>query len=77
MKLIIPGASGFLGVNLLTRLVTNKKILDAFDSIQIVDVLQYGNQKIPEAILNHPKIDFMQASIYEPSTFSNYLLGSF
>lgn len=70
MKLIIPGASGFLGVNLLERIVAHEEIMDTFESIQLVDILQYGYQNIPTAILDHPKVSFTQDSIYKPDVIS-------
>jgi dTDP-glucose 4,6-dehydratase len=64
MKLIIPGAAGFVGVNLLEAIMQDEQLLGRYNKIVLVDVLQYGVQKIPQTVLDNPKFEFIQDSIY-------------
>jgi dTDP-glucose 4,6-dehydratase len=54
-------------VNLLQRLDTQPDIATRFGRVLLVDPLQYGVQKIPEAILRNPRYRFVRGSIYDPA----------
>ena len=41
MKLVIPGAAGFVAVNLLQRIRADSRIGERFERIVLVDPLQY------------------------------------
>lgn len=73
MKLVIPGAAGFVAVNLLKRLVSEPGVADRFDSFMLVDPLQYGIQKLPRLVLEDPRCEFIQASVFEPEVLRGVL----
>lgn len=73
MKLVMPGASGFLGANLLDHILADDNILNRYDELILVDVLQYGEQKISSAVLNHPKVTFIKDSIYNPDVLNKVI----
>lgn len=65
MRLIIPGGAGFIGANLANKLFDDQQVLAKLDGIVVVDLLHYGEQKIPPHILNHNKFQFLKVSIYK------------
>ncbi|QIS23429.1 NAD-dependent epimerase/dehydratase family protein [Nocardia terpenica] len=68
-NIVIPGASGFLGVNLLRRIHTDPAFTD-YEQLVCIDPLQYGVQKIPAPILDSPRVRFECCSIYTPGTLT-------
>ncbi|GAB3862102.1 NAD-dependent epimerase/dehydratase family protein [Dactylosporangium cerinum] len=54
-------------MNLLQRLQTRPDIAGRFDTIVLVDPLQYGEQKIPPRLLADTRYRFVQGSIYDPA----------
>jgi dTDP-glucose 4,6-dehydratase len=54
-------------VNLLHRLATHPDVTIRYGNVVLVDPLQYGVQKIPDAILRNPRYRFVQGSIYDPA----------
>lgn len=71
MNLIISGASGFVGANLLDNLF--EKNVDTYEKIILVDILQYGIQKISKKVLEHPKVKFINGSIYDSEILASVL----
>ncbi len=65
MRIIISGASGFLGANLASFIFKNKVFMSKVQKVVLVDSLQYGNQKIDKEILENKKFQFIKASIYD------------
>jgi len=70
MNIVIPGAAGFVAVNLLSRIDADPVFTGRFNKVILVDPLQYGIQKIPETILADPRYEFVQGSIYDPAIVS-------
>lgn len=68
MKIIIPGAAGFVALNLLARLRTHPAFAE--HEFVLIDPLQYGRQRIPRVVLDDPRVRFEQRSIYEPGLIS-------
>lgn len=66
MNIVIPGAAGFVAVNLLRWLDADPAIAERFEKIVLVDPLQYGIQKLPRTFLEGPRYEFIQGSIYDP-----------
>ncbi|WP_280491188.1 NAD-dependent epimerase/dehydratase family protein [Nocardia asiatica] len=64
-NIIIPGAAGFIGVNLLAHLCSDPAFAD-YQELILVDPLSYGVQKIAPEILADPRVRFEHASIYAP-----------
>jgi dTDP-glucose 4,6-dehydratase len=64
---VIPGAAGFVAVNLLDRLHADPALTGRYEKIILVDPLQYGVQKIPDTLLADPRYEFVQGSIYDPA----------
>ncbi len=64
MNLIISGASGFLGTNIVEQISQDNEFLAKFDKVMLVDTLQYGEQKIDSNILKNKKFKFIKDSIY-------------
>ncbi|MBI1759382.1 MAG: NAD-dependent epimerase/dehydratase family protein [Actinobacteria bacterium] len=56
-----------MAVNLLDRLHTDAALTSRYDKVILVDPLQYGVQKIPEAVLADPRYEFVEGSIYNPN----------
>ncbi|MEU7631687.1 NAD-dependent epimerase/dehydratase family protein [Nocardia sp. NPDC049220] len=73
-NLVITGASGFIGVNLLRRIHADPAF-DRFDRLVLIDPLQYGIQKIPAEILHDERVLFEQASIYSPAVVARLIRG--
>lgn len=70
MKLIIPGAFGFVGRNLLKSIAADTHFAAQFDKIILVDILQYNQ---PTSIL--PKhAEFIKGSIYEKNIIDTVVL---
>jgi len=67
INIVISGAAGFVGVNLLPRLDTHADIAARYRRVILVDPLQYGVQKIPPTILSDPRYWFVQGSINDPA----------
>jgi dTDP-glucose 4,6-dehydratase len=61
-------------VNLLQRLDTHRDIAARFNRLLLVDPLQYGVQKIPDAILDNPRYTFVRGSIYD-SAVAEHAIG--
>lgn len=70
MKLVIPGAAGFVAVNLLQRIQADSRIGARFERIVLVDPLQYEVQKVPKQILDDRRCEFVYGSIYDPRVLS-------
>lgn len=68
-NIVITGASGFLGVNLLRRIHT-EPAFTGYRQLVLIDPLQYGVQKIPAPILDNPRVRFERCSIYTPGTLT-------
>jgi dTDP-glucose 4,6-dehydratase len=68
-NIIIPGAAGFIGVNLLRRLHADPAFA-GYENLILVDPLLYGVQKIPDEILADPRVRFERASIYAPGVLA-------
>ncbi|WP_280249202.1 NAD-dependent epimerase/dehydratase family protein [Nocardia abscessus] len=64
-NIIIPGAAGFIGVNLLRR-IHRDPAFAGYEQLVLVDPLLYGVQKIPPEIMADPRVRFERASIYTP-----------
>ncbi|WP_328435825.1 NAD-dependent epimerase/dehydratase family protein [Nocardia puris] len=64
-NIIIPGAAGFIGVNLLRRIHTDPAF-SGYTQLILVDPMLYGVQKIAPEILADPRVRFEHASIYTP-----------
>lgn len=64
-NIIITGAAGFVGVNLLRHIHSHPAFAD-YEQLILVDPLLYGVQKIPPEILADPRVRFERASIYTP-----------
>ncbi|WP_067837338.1 NAD-dependent epimerase/dehydratase family protein [Nocardia lijiangensis] len=64
-NIVIAGASGFIGVNLLRR-IRRDPAFEQYEKAVLVDPLQYGVQKIPPRILADERVCFEQSSIYAP-----------
>ncbi|WP_280311838.1 NAD-dependent epimerase/dehydratase family protein [Nocardia abscessus] len=73
-NIVISGASGFIGVNLLRR-IHRDPAFERFDRLVLVDPLQYGVQKIPPQILADERVSFEQTSIYAPGV-AERLIGA-
>jgi len=54
-------------VNLLERLDTHPDIGTRYGRVLLVDPLQYGVQKIPPTVLDNPRYQFVQGSVYDPA----------
>lgn len=67
INIVICGAAGFVGVNLLEKLDAHPDVAARFGQVVLVDPLQYGVQKIPGAFLRNPRYTFVQGSIYDPA----------
>lgn len=65
MRLIISGASGFLGANLTSFIFKNKRFVSKIKKVVLVDTLQYGKQKIDKEILANKRFQFIKASVYD------------
>jgi dTDP-glucose 4,6-dehydratase len=72
-NIVIVGASGFVGANLVRRIYADPNFND-FDRLILIDPLQYGLQKIPPEILADPRTRFEKESIYTPGLVS-HLVG--
>ncbi|MFC8530286.1 NAD-dependent epimerase/dehydratase family protein [Nocardia sp. NPDC057227] len=64
-NLIVPGAGGFIGVNLLRRIMFDRQF-DRFERFVLIDPLSYGTQTIPQEVLADSRVRFERASIYTP-----------
>ncbi|WP_280300771.1 NAD-dependent epimerase/dehydratase family protein [Nocardia abscessus] len=73
-NIVISGASGFIGANLLRR-IHRDPAFERFDRLVLVDPLQYGVQKIPPRILADERVSFEQTSIYAPGVAAR-LIGA-
>lgn len=73
-NIVISGACGFIGVNLLRR-IHHDPAFGHFDRLVLVDPLQYGVQKIPRRILADERVRFEQTSIYAPGVAAR-LIGA-
>jgi len=73
MRLIIPGACGFVGANFLNWIFKSKRSISTFDEIILVDVLQYGRQIVDPKILAHKKISFIKNSIYKGAVLNKVI----
>ncbi|MBF6300418.1 NAD-dependent epimerase/dehydratase family protein [Nocardia amamiensis] len=73
-NIVIAGASGFIGVNLLRR-IHHDPAFEHFEQLVLVDPLQYGVQKIPSRILADERVRFERISIYAPGVAAR-LIGA-
>ncbi|WP_405135510.1 NAD-dependent epimerase/dehydratase family protein [Nocardia sp. NBC_01388] len=68
-NILITGAAGFIGVNLLRRIHSDPAFAD-YEQLILVDPLLYGVQKIPPPVLADPRVRFERTSVYIPGVVS-------
>lgn len=73
VNIVIPGAAGFVAVNLLARLQAESILTSRYDKVILVDPLQYGVQKIPKEMLADARYTFVHGSIYDPAILTTVL----